>query len=296
MFPPQVPVIRPAAGGLGILVIVLALALSCAPPQPKPTGVAYEFDSAKDSFKRGRFDRTLEFCEGPSTASPPNAFTARAQVLQVVVYGGFIKADRQLADAYQKGSDANKTPRAKSAYLSLRHDNLQVASQLALALAAVAHRITQAGPIPKEVTLEAPYPTREEAKAPPELARVEEGAWVEPEDQEALARHAQFQGIEDALAEIVGGDRPKARAALGAGPVKLNGGNFAIYLGQQLLVGESIFDKKHIHDPQKSRTMLDEADAAAKAAQAFLKENPDKTAEKSLKKLQDDIKSARKNM
>ena len=76
MFPPRISLIR-SARLLGLLVTALALILSCSPPQPKPTGVAYEFDSAKDMFKRGRFDRVSEFADDPATASPPNVFSPR---------------------------------------------------------------------------------------------------------------------------------------------------------------------------------------------------------------------------
>jgi hypothetical protein len=295
MISPQVLFIR-SGRVRGPLFAVLALSLSCSLPQPGPPGVTYEFDSAKDMFKRGQFERALEFSHGPATASPPNAFTERAQVLQVVIYSGQMKAYIELADSYQKGADATKNPRFTRAYTNLRQDNLQAGSRLALGLGEVAHRITEARAIPKEVTLEAPYPTTEGPMTLPLLAQVEEGGWIEPAEQEAVARDAQLKGIDDALAEIIDGDRSKARAKLTAGPVKLDGASFALYLGRQLLAGTGYFDRKHLRDSTKLRTLCGEADEVAKRALAALKENPNKDKEKAVKKLQDDIKTALKRL
>jgi hypothetical protein len=295
MFPPQIPFIR-SGRLLGLLVTALAFILSCSAPQPRPTGVAYEFDSAKDMFKRGRFDRAADFADGPATAVPPNAFTERALVLEVAIYSGQVKAYKELADAYQKGADVTKNSRFKAEYERLRHDNLQIGSRLALALGDAAHRLTEGSQIAKELTFEAPYPTTEGPLTLPPLAHVMEGGWIEPDEQEAVARDAQFKGIDDALAGIVGGDRSKARSVLNAGPVKLDGVDFSLYLGKALLEGASLFDRKHMRDSLKLRTLCGVADEAAKAALALLKENPNRDKEKAVKKLQDDVKKALKNL
>ncbi len=275
---------------------VIGLILSCSPPTPRPTGVAYEYDSAKDMFKRGRFDRTLEFADGPANASPANAFTDRARVLELVVYSGMINAYNELIDAYRKGADTTKNTHFKAEYERQRNDNLQYASRLALGLGDVAHRLTEGSRLEKEYTLEAPYPSTEGPLALPQLAKVTEGGWIEPEEQEAVAKEAQFKGIDDALADMVGGDRSKARNALAAGPVKINGADLGLYLGKELLVGARLFDRKHLRDSMKLRTLCGEADETAKATLALLKESPDKNKEKAAKKLQDDIKTTLKNL
>jgi hypothetical protein len=295
MLPLQKPFIR-SGGLLGLLVAALALTLSCSAPQPRPTGVAYEFDSAKDMFKRGRFDRVAEFADGPATASPANAFTERALLLEVALYSGQIKAYKELVDAYQKGADTTKNSRFKVEFQRRRNDYLQVSSRLALALGDAAHRLTEGSLIAKEITFEAPYPTTEGPLTLPPLERVMEGGWIEPDEQEAVAREAQAKGIDDALAEMVGGDRSKARSELTAGPVKLAGVDFSIYLGKALLEGASLFDRKHMRDSMKLRTLCGVADEAAQAALALLKENPDREKERAVKKLQSDVKKALKNL
>jgi len=274
----------------------LVLVLACSVPVPRPTGVAYEFDSAKDMFKKGRFDKALDFTDGPANASPPNAFTQRALLLRVAIYSGQGKGYKELVDAYRKGADATKNTRFKADYERLRHDYLQYGSRLALGLGDVAHRLTEGVQLPKELTLEAPYPTTEGPQTLPPLAHVIEGGWIEPEEQETVARDAQVKGIDDALAEMVGGDRSKARTALTAGPVKISGVDFGIFLGKQLLDGASFFDRKHMRDSMKLRTLCQEADEAAKATLALLKDSPDKGKEKAAKKLQDDVKTALKNL
>ena len=276
--------------------LILVLILACSAPVPRPTGVAYEFDSAKDMFKKGRFDKALDFTDAPASASPANAFTERALLLRVAIYSGQIKGYKELVDAYRKGADATKNTRFKADYERLRHDNLQYGSRLALGLGDTAHRLTEGVQLPKELTLEAPYPTTEGPQTLPPLAHVIEGGWIEHEEQESVARDAQFKGIDDALAELVGGDRSKARTELTAGPVKISGVDFGIFLGKQLLDGASFFDRKHMRDSMKFRTLCQEADESAKAAVALLKDNPDKGQEKAAKKLQDDIKTALKNL
>jgi len=282
----------PSGWILILLWLVLGLVLSCSAPQPRPTGVAYEYESAKEMVKKGRFDRALEFSEGPAKALPYNAYTQRAQVLQVVVYTGLINGYKEVVDAYRKGADTTKNTRFKAEYERLRSDNLQYGSRLALGLGDVANRITEAGELAKEYTLEVPYPSTEGPLTLPQLAKVMEGGWIEPDQQEAVTKDAQLKGVDEALADIVGGDRSKARAALAAGPVKIDGVDFGLFLGRQLLVGASLFDRRHGRDSMKLRALCGEADEAAKAVAALLKERPNKDKEKALKKLQEDIKTA----
>jgi hypothetical protein len=247
-------------------------------------------------FKKGRLDRTLEFADGPSNASPPNAYTDRARILEMAVYCGLIDGYKELIESYRKGADATKNTRFKAEYERQRHDYLQYGSRLALGLGDVAHRITEGARLSKEYTLEAPYPTAEGPLSLPQLAKVMDGGWIEPEEQEVVAKEAQLKGIDDALADIVGGDRSKARTALGAGPVKLDGVDVGLYLGKQLLTGASFFDRKHGRDSMKLRTLCGQAGESAKAVLALLKDSPNKDKEKAVKKLQDDIKATLKNL
>lgn len=272
--------------------LIVVLGLSCSPPQPRPTGVAYEYESAKDMLRKGRFERALEFSEDPALASPPNAFSQRAQVFQVVVRGGLINGYKELVEAYQEGAEATKNPRFKGEYSRQRNDNLQYGSRLALGLAEVSHRMTETKELAKEYTLDAPYPSTEGPLTLPQLAKVTDGGWIEPDDQETVGKEALLKGINDALADAVGGDRSKARAALAAGPVKIGGVDFGLYLGKQLLIAASLFDKKHGRDSQKLRTVCGEANEVAAAVEGLLKESPDKDKEKTLNKLQADIKTA----
>jgi len=278
-----------------VVLIALALTLSCAPPVQRPTGPAAEYDAAKDVFRRGRLAQALEFTEGLATASPPTSYTGRARLLRAVIYTGQIKSYKELVDAYAKGAENTKNPHFKAEYERLRHDNLQYGARAALGLAETVHQLVPEGIIGKEHTLEVPYPATEgpfEVKA---LFRVKEGGWVEPDQQEMAAIESMQKGVDDALADIVAGDRSKARTLLSAGPVKMDGVDLALFLGNQLLEGASIFDRKHDRDPQRLRTVCGEAEEVAKAALELLKENPNKEKEKAVKKLQDQIKATLKN-
>ena len=196
---------------------LLAFMLACSQPIKRLTGPAREYDDAKDMFKRGRFERALEFTDGLASATPANAFTERACVLRAVIYTGFIQAHKQLADAYEKGVEQTKNPRFQGEYGRQRHDNLQYGTRAALGLGEAVHKLTEGGTISKEVTLEASYPSVEGPAQVPQLDRVKMGAWIELEDQEAAMADAQRMGIDDALGEAVGG-RP------GEGPRSLGGG------------------------------------------------------------------------
>jgi hypothetical protein len=291
----------PNAAGLryfpGISVTLsLVLVLACSPPVQRPTGPARDYEDAKVLFKRGNFDKAIEYTEGLATASPPTSYTERARVLRAIIFIGRIKAYKELAEAYTKGVESAKNSHFKAAYGEQRHDNLQFGARSALGLGETAHQLLQASGLPKQVTLEAPFPSVEGPVEVRDLLRVSDGGWIEPEQQEAAAVDAVRKGIDDALAGAVQGDRSKARSALSAGPVQLDGVDFALYLGAELLEGASMYDRKHIHDPQKLRLICNEADGVAKAAQALLKENPDKDKEKEVKRLQEKIKSAEKNL
>ena len=273
---------------------LLAFMLACSPPVKRPTGPASEYDDAKNMFKRGRFERTLEFTDGLASATPANAFTERACVLRAVVYTGFIQAHKQLADAYEKGVERTKNPRFQGEYGRQRHDNLQYGARAAMGLGEAVHQLTEGGTISKEVTLEASYPSVEGPAQVAQLERVKMGAWIEPEDQEAAMVAAQRMGVDDALGEAVGGGRAKAREALAAGSAKINGADFALFLAQQMLDGASLYDRKHMQDKQRLKFLCGLADEAARAALAGLKETPNPAKEKEIKKLQDKIKTTLK--
>jgi hypothetical protein len=278
------------------LLPALLLMEACSPPVQRPTGVAYDYDAAKDMLKRGRLDRVLEFTDDMYKASPPNAFTERARVLRVAVLSGEVRAYLELTDAYRKGADSTKDARIKAEFERLRHDYLQYGSTRALQLGEVAHTYTEIKTLPKEVVLEAVYPTTEGPVTVPELTRVMEGGWIEAPEQEAATRGAQLKGVEDALAEMVGGDHAKARTMLSAGPVDINGVDYALYVGKWLLQGATLYDRKHADDPAKAEPVCSEATVLADLALALLKESPNADKEKAVRQLQEDVKRTLKNI
>ncbi len=275
-------------------VVVAMLLAACSPPTPRPTGDARVYDDAKDMFKRGRFDRTLEFTEDLAKESPPKAFTRRAQVLRLATLAGMMQGYKELAEAYGKGAEVTKNPHFEVDYKRMRNDALHAGGQAALGLGDVAHRLTGGAQVPSDLILEAPYPTTEGPLDVPELIKVKTGAWIEPDQQEAASKSAQLKGIDDVLGAIVGGDRAKARSAMNAGPVKIDPVVFALFLGRQLVDAGGFFDRKHLRDYQKMKALCDEADDAAAAVLTLLKSKPDKDQEKAAKKIQDQVKAALK--
>ena len=281
---------------LVVLLASLALTLSCSQPVPKPTGPAADYQDAKDMFQRGRFDRVLELTDGLASASPATKFTERAQVLRGVIFIGQVKSYKELVEAYAKGADETKNTHFKAEYERLRHDNMQAGIGAALGLAETAHQLLEGGKISKELILEAPYPSVEGPLEVADLGHVREGGWIEPDRQESAAIDSLNKGVDDALAEAVSGDRAKARDALASGSTNISGLDFALFLGNQLVEAASFFDRRHGRDPQKLRTVCDEGYEAVRAAQALLKETPDKDKEKQVKKLEDLIKTTLKSV
>lgn len=263
---------------------MVSLILSCSPPVERPTGPARDYQDAKDMFKRNRFDRALEFTDGLATATPATNFTERARVLRVVVYTGQLKSAKAMADAYEKGAEQTKNSHFKAEYERLRHDDLQYAAKATLGLAETAHQLTADGALPKETTLEAPFPNTEGPLEVKDLERVKDGGWIEPEQQDGAAVDALNKGMDDALAAAVNGDRSKARTALANGSTKIDGVDFAVFLGNELADGATVFDRKHIRDSQKLKTVCAQADEVVKAALALLKDNPNKDKEKERQK------------
>jgi hypothetical protein len=160
-------------------------------------------------------------------------------------------------------------------------------------LAEMAHLIAPDGVIAKELTLEASFPTTEGPTEIKELASIEKGNYPEPDQQESAMSNSLRKGVDDALADVVGGDQAKARQALAGGSTKLEGAAFAIFLAKGLAEGAVVFDRHHGLDPQKLKMLCDEGDETLKAALALLKDTPDKDQEKEVKQLQDKFKTIR---
>ena len=280
---------------LGVIMVGGVVLVSCGPTANQPAAPVSTYDRAKDAFKSGQLDKALELTDKLARTTPPADATERARVLRAVIYTGELKAASGLAEAYGKGAEKSKNPRFQADYLRLHNDALSNAAKAALNLAETTHQIAPDGAIPKELTLEASFPTTEGPPEVKQLAKVVEGGWIEPEDQDAAAADATRKGIDDALGDVLSGDRAKARAALASGSAKLNGTAFAIFLAKELADGAAIFDRHHGRDPQKLITLCDQGDLAVKAAVALLKDTPDKDQDKEVKKLQDKFKNLRKD-
>jgi len=281
---------------LVLVLISLALTLSCSAPVPKPTGPAADYEDAKDMFKRSRFDRSLEFTDGLATAQPPTKYTEKAQVLRAVIYTAQMQSCKELADAYSKGADETKNSHFKAEYERLRHDNTQDAMKAALGLAETAHQLLEGGKVSKQVTLETPFPTTEAPLEVADLQQVRAGGWIEPDHQDSAAVESLNKSIEDTLGEAVSGDRSKARSALAPGSTQIDGLDFTLFLGNQLVDAATLFDRKHGSDPVKLRAVCQEGFEAVKTAEGILKETPNPDKEKQVKKLDDQFKAALKRV
>jgi hypothetical protein len=262
----------------------------------RPPGPAGDYSDAVDLFGKGNFKRSIQFSEGLANSTPPTAYTDRARVLRVAIFNGQVKAYKELSEAYSKGWEKAKVSDIRREFGFQRQNSLEYGGEAALNLQLVANQLAKGGELPKDLTLEAPYPTAEGPTVISQLNRVVDGGGIDSGDQDAAAVDALRKGIDDTLGEIVGGGRAAARTAMKAGPVKLDNYKFAMYLAKQIQNAAALFDKKHSFDPAKFRTLCATATDMTKAASATLKDNPDKVKEKEVKKLQDEIKATLKTV
>lgn len=281
---------------LGLIVVAGLVLVSCGPSAKTPVATtASGYERAKDAFKSGQLDKALELTDKLAEATPAADSTDRARVMRAVIYAGQLKSAEALTAAYSQGVKKALNPRFQTEYRRLQNENQEVATQAALNLAQTAHQIAPDGVIAKELVLEASYPITEGPVEVKALARVQQGGWIESDQQESAAADSLRKGLDDALADLVGGDRAKARQALADGSLKLDGAAFALFLSKELADGATIFDRHHGRDPQKLIALCTEGDDTLKASLASLKETPNKDEEKEAKKLQEKFQTLRKD-
>jgi hypothetical protein len=278
------------------LISALLTLAACAPPVERPSGWAAGYQDVKDTFYKSDFERALSFSDPIASASPTNRYTDKSLVVRAVIFAGEVKGYKELDEAYTKGIQAARSPSAKSELERARTDYRQYGTKAALGLAGAALRLTKGGPLPKDLALEAAYPSVEGPTVVKELDRVREGAPLSADDQEGAARDALRKGVDDVLANLAGGDRSKARTAFTGSAVSIKELDFALFLDHQLVDAAALFDLKHIADPSKLSLVSDQGDRVTEAALALLKENPDKEKEKEVKKIQDQFKALRKSV
>jgi hypothetical protein len=280
---------------LWILTLLLTLFLAaCSSSVSPPKGPGVDYQQAKVMFKQGDLDRALSLTDAmvEGNADSPDALEAR--VLRAVIYSGRIDAYRELADTYKKGRDIATKSQAVASYNRRRSNALQYGTEAALNLGEVIMQMTSKPGFPKEFTLDAPWPDVEGPQVIDEFARIRRGAWVPEEAQDSAGLDAQHKGIADVLAELFGGDRSKARTAMQAGPVKINGLDFALFLEKQMVDGLELFGPKYLANPGQLKTLCDVANRLGPPIEAMLKESPDKAKETEFKKFQKQIKDLEK--
>ena len=245
-------------------------------------------------FKEGNLDRALSLTDAMAAEGSDSPGALNARVLRAVIYSGRINADRELVDTYKQGATVATKLQSVSSYNRRRSNAMQYGSEAALNLGEVIMQFTSKNGFPKELTLDAPWPSVEGPQVIDAFARIRRGAWVPEDAQDSAITDAQHKAIFDVLAEVVGGDRSKARTAMEAGPVKLNGLNFALFLEKQMVEGLELFGPKYLANPGQSKTLCGVAERLVPPIEAMLKENPDKAKEAEFKKLQEQIKDAEK--
>jgi len=245
-------------------------------------------------FRQGNLDRALSLTDSMVSGNARDPDTFNARVLRAVIFSGRIKAYKELADTYKKGTQAARNPRFIASYNSRRSNDLQYGGGAALNLGEVIMEFTSTPTFPETLTLDAPWPDVEGPEAVPALTKIRQGGWIPEDEQDAAALDAQRKGVDDMLGELLGGDRSKARTEMTAGPVKLDGLDFALFLEKQMVDGLVLFGPQYLASPGQLKTLCGVADRLVPPITTMLKAKPDKAKETELKKLQQQIKDAEK--
>jgi hypothetical protein len=288
--------LRPRSGqAIATTILLLLAAGACTPNVPQPTGPAADYDNLKRDFKNCRFERVLSLSDTLAKANPPNAFSSKALVARAVTYAGLMEGAKLTGESYQTGANVTKNPRFRAEYNRLSTDNFHMAAEAGMGLAEAVRQLTENDLASGSLYLEVPYPTPEGPEQVPQLIRAQEGGWIEPDQQVAASAAAMRKGMDDVLAAVVSGDRAKAKTELTSGPVKLNAADFMLFAANQIKVAASLYDRKHLRDPQRFELLTKQVTAAIDAGLAQLKQNPNADLEKQFKKLEDQMKTAVKN-
>lgn len=278
---------------LWVLTLLLASFLAaCSSSSSPPKGPGVDYEQAQVMFKQGNLDRALSLTDAMAAGDTSSASTRKAMVLRAVIFSGRIDAYMELADTYLKGTEVATKPQSVASYNRRRSNALQYGSEAALNLGEVVMQFTSKQGFPKELTLDAPWPGVDGPQVIDAFARIRRGAWVPEDAQDSAAIDAQHKAIAGVLGEMVGGDPAKARTAMDAGPVKLDGLDFALFLEKQVVEGVRLFGPKYLANPGQSKTLCGVADRLVLSIDGMLKENPDKAKEAQFKKLRKQIKDA----
>jgi hypothetical protein len=271
--------------------------IGCSSAVQKPAGPAGAYEKAKAAFAQGTsegYAKALDVLENLANANPSNDYTDRARVLRLVIFSGEVEGYKTLSDAYAKGTDTAKAPAIKSEYAALRRETVQRGAEPALRLGEVAMQLTKGGNVPKDLSLDAPYPSLEPPTTVPALDRVRTGLKIGPDDQAQAESACVRMGVADALAALLHGDRSKAKAAMNAGPVPIDSAEFGFFMANQIMAGATFYDPKHLDDPSHFRALVGVAGDALQPIQAAIKQSPDREQARRLKKLQAQINAALK--
>jgi hypothetical protein len=290
-------VVASDSGSLRLWVLTLLLTsflATCSSSVSPPKGPGVDYQQARVMFKQGNLDRALSLTDTMASGNSADPDALIARVLRTVIFSGRIDAYRELANVYKKGSQAATKAQTVSSYNRRRSNALQYGSEAALNLGEVVMEMTSKPDFPKELTLDAPWPSMEGPEVIDAFARIRRGAWVPEDAQDSAKTDAQHKAIADVLAELLGDDHSKARTAMEAGPVKLNGLDFALFLEKQMVEGLELFGPKYLASPGQLKTLCGVAERLVPPIEAMLKENPDKAKEAEFKKLQKEIKDAEK--
>ncbi len=242
-------------------VCLTLISCSAGPSAPQPGTPAFYWGAAQSTYRLGEYLKTNDTLN--SLLRHESEFTAKAQPWSLVLSSGSIHGLMELADAYDKGGQENKTNLAllHRQALALR----TLANTTALSQAELFHSFRVHGK-EAQVELAFVYPP----VSPPEptaLQRVTKGTPLAAGDAEELQNMMVQRGVVFIVSRVVGApdDPNKAQEIFKKGNVQVPREQFLKAMAESLFDQAELYDRKHINDPRKASIFCNEAQAALQA-------------------------------
>ncbi|HLJ50839.1 MAG TPA: hypothetical protein VKU01_32735 [Bryobacteraceae bacterium] len=238
-------------------VCLTLISCSSGPSAPQPGTPGFYWGAAQSSYRAGDYLKTNDTLN--SLLRHENEFTARGEPWSLVLSAGITHGLMELADTYDKGSQANKT---NFAILHREASALRtLANTTALSEAELFHsfRVQRKD---AQIALAFEFPPVNPPE-PPALQRVSGGTPLPAGDLEELQNAMVQRGVIFAISRVLGADDPiKAQEVFKKGDVRVSRERFLTGMAESLFDQAELYDRKHINDPRKASIFCNEAAAA----------------------------------
>ena len=250
----------------------LLIVIACGPSGPPPprTGTPGYFNKmALDTFAQGDYMKANDWLAKLSKSESESAVQSRPW--RLLLLGGLMQGNRQLADDYETGARANKDRPGQ--FHKKVSDHRAAAASQAIELVDVYDQFVKESPS-GDVKLINPYPPKGSIGRPQIVTRVLMGQMPSDSDVDTLYAQMLQRGVISETANAVGakGDAAKAQAAFKSSPVSVPRPAFQLAMANLLYDASSIFGMKKRNEAGRQDFVLKRVQKALSEAAMDSKE------------------------